>query len=276
LLFLTSTGAGFDHTIEVAHATPVLAAADLGAYGVIGLLVGVVPVALGMLFFPTLRRLGRPGLEFVLALTVGLLVFLLVDTLEEGLEVAATAASSLQASALVWLSALTTCLALLVVGRRSGKPPEGLALATFIALGIGLHNLGEGLAIGASFAAGEAALASFLVVGFTLHNVTEGIGIAAPLAPAPPRLGLMVALVAVAGLPAVAGTWAGGFAYSPHWAAVCFGIGAGAIVQVVFEVAAYLHRMASRAGAPALSATTLAGFAAGLAVMYATALLVSS
>ena len=87
---------------------------------------------------------------------------------------------------------------------------------------------------------------------------------------------MLAGLVALAGLPAVAGTWAGGFAYSPHWAAVCFGIGAGAIVQVVFEVSAYLYRLAGRAGAPALSTTALLGFAAGLAVMYTTALLVST
>ena len=161
----------------------------------------------------------------MLALTVGLLAFLLVDTLEEGLEIAAGAASALQATALVWLGALITFLALMVVGRRGGRAPEGVALATFIALGIGLHNLGEGLAIGASFATGEAALASFLVIGFTLHNLTEGVGIAAPLLEARPRLGVFAALAALAGLPAVAGTWIGAFAFAPHWAALCFGIG---------------------------------------------------
>ena len=157
-------------------------AADPGAVGapisppmaLVGLFVGVVPVALGMLFYPALRGLGRRGLEFVLALTVGLLVFLLIDTLEEGLEIAAEAAAGFHGEPLVWLGALLTLLALLVVGRRGGRRAGGLALAGFIALGIGLHNLGEGLAIGASFAAGEAALASFLVLGFALHNVTEG------------------------------------------------------------------------------------------------------
>ncbi|HET6518865.1 MAG TPA: hypothetical protein VFG47_03485, partial [Geminicoccaceae bacterium] len=173
LVLLTSTGLAFEHTIDVALPTPALSANDLAAYGAVGLFVGVVPVALGLMFFPALRGLGRRGLEFVLALTVGLLVFLLLDTLEEGLELAALAAATFQATALVWLAALLTFLALLAVGRRGGRAPEGVALAAFIALGIGLHNLGEGLAIGASFAAGEAALASFLVVGFTLHNVTE-------------------------------------------------------------------------------------------------------
>jgi zinc transporter, ZIP family len=233
-----------------------------------------VPVALGMLFYPALKGLGRGGLDFVLALTVGLLVFLLVDTLQEGLEIAAGAAAGFHATLLVWLAALLTLLALLVVGRRGGRVPEAGSLAFLIALGIGLHNLGEGLAIGASFAAGEAALASFLVLGFTLHNVTEGVGIAAPLTRAEPRLATFAALAALAGLPAVLGTWGGAFAFSPHWTAVCFGIAAGAILQVVIEVGAYLRRGAEAAGASWLSGPSLLGFASGLAVMYGTAMLV--
>ena len=274
LLFLTSSGISFDHTIDVALPTPALSAADLAAFGLVGLFVGVVPVALGMMFYPALRDLGRRGLEFVLSLTVGLLVFLLIDTLEEGLEIAAEAATGFQATALVWLAALLTLLALLVVGRRGGRAPEAIGLAFLIAFGIGLHNLGEGLAIGASFAAGEAALASFLVLGFTLHNVTEGVGIAAPLTRAQPKLGTFVALTALAGLPAVLGTWGGAFAFSPHWTAICFGIAAGAILQVVIEVGAYLRRAAQTAEGSWLSGASLLGFTTGLAIMYATAMLV--
>ena len=276
LKFITSTGVSFEHTIEVAVPTPALSAGTLMLYGAVGLLVGVVPVALGMMFYPVMRSAGRRTLEFVLAVTIGLLVFLLVDTLQEGLEVATGAASSLQATAVVWLAALVTFVALMVIGRRGGRAPAGVALAFFIALGIGLHNLGEGLVIGASFATGAAALASFLIVGFTLHNVTEGVGIAAPLVQARPPLSVFAGLAALAGLPAVLGTWAGAFAFSPHWAALCFGVGAGAILQVVVEVAAYLQRQASAEGASALSGTTLAGFVAGLVVMYGTAILVAS
>jgi zinc transporter ZupT len=229
-----------------------------------------------MLFYPALRGLGRRGLDFVLALTVGLLVFLLIDTLEEGLEIAAAAAAGFHATVAVWLGALLTLLALFVVGRRGGRAPEAAGLAFLIALGIGLHNLGEGLAIGASFAAGEAALASFLVLGFALHNVTEGVGIAAPLTRAQPRLSTFVGLAALAGLPAVLGTWGGAFAFSPHWTALCFGVAAGAILQVVIEVGAYLRRTAQAAGGSWLSGASLLGFASGLAIMYATALLVQA
>jgi zinc transporter ZupT len=145
-------------------------------------------------------------------------------------------------------------------------------LALFIAIGIGLHNFGEGLAVGSALATGAAALATFLVTGFVIHNVTEGLGIAAPMIGARPRWYVFVGLVAIAGLPAVFGVLLGAQAFSPLWAALCFGIGAGAIAQVVIEVVALISR---RSGSAALlQPASLGGFVAGLAIMYATALLV--
>lgn len=275
IAFITSTGAAFEHSIEVAVPTPRLSFARLLAFALLGIYVGIVPVTLGLLFYPYLRTLGPRGIQFLLALTVGLLAFLLIDTLQEGFELVAGAAGAFQGSALVWLAALLSFLALFAVGRRGGKAPEGLALATYLALGIGLHNLGEGLAIGAAFAIGEAALGSFLVVGFTLHNITEGIGIASPLVKHKPKLLTFLALAALAGLPAVLGTWMGAFAFSPQWAALFLGIGAGAILQVIVEVGAYLARTAQRAEGGWLSTTNFAGFTAGVAVMYLTAFLVN-
>ena len=128
----------------------------------------------------------------------------------------------------------------MALGRRHGRAPEGLALAIFIALGIGLHNFGEGLVVGAAIAAGEAALATFLVVGFTIHNVSEGFGIATPLIGRRPSLAAFAGLAALAGLPAVVGVWLGAQAVSPFWMALCFGIGAGAILQVIIEVTALI------------------------------------
>jgi zinc transporter ZupT len=165
-----------------------------------------------------------------------------------------------------------TTLALLALGRRSGKAPEGLALAGFIALGIGLHNLGEGLAVGAALASGAAALATFLVVGFTIHNVTEGIGIAAPLTEERPSLVRFAGLALLAGGPAIIGTLLGTQAVSPLWIAVCFAVGAGAILQVIIEITALMMRRAS--GSSLLEPSVAGGAVAGLAVMYATALLV--
>lgn len=272
IALLTSTGAIIDHTIEVATATPALSGASLGLLAAVGLLLGAVPVATGLLTWPAMRSLSRPTMNFLLALTVGLLGFLLIDTIGEGLEEAAETIGRLRGTVLFWVTLVVTTLVLLAMGRAKGHAPEGLRLATFIALGIGLHNLGEGLAVGAALATGSAALATFLVIGFTIHNVTEGIGIAVPIADERPKFVQFVGLAALAGLPAVAGTVLGTQAVSPLWIAVCFGVGAGAILQVIIEVGALILR---RSGPGQwLSPPVAAGVSAGLGIMYATALLV--
>lgn len=272
LVMLTGTGATFEHTIEVAVPTPTPDAALLRTYVLVGLFVGVVPIALGMLFFPALRAAGPATTVFVLALTLGLLAFLLVDTLSEALESAAKAAGPLAIPELVWLVALATCGGLFAAGRRKGGGLDPMALAGAIALGIGLHNLGEGLAIGSAFASGSAALGSFLVIGFTLHNVTEGVGIIAPLTASRPRLPALAGLAALAGLPAVAGLWAGAFAFAPHWGALALAVGAGAILQVIVEVGLLIRRRLAESSVRPIAA--LAGGAAGVALMYLTALIV--
>lgn len=270
---LSKTGAAFEKEIEVAVATPRPDLNQLVPQALLGAFVGIVPVVVGLLFYPALRGMGRQGLDFVLALTVGLLVFLFIDTLHEAFEIAGKAAAVFQGQAMVVLGAAAAFLVLFAVGRRHGIP-SGLALATYMALGIGLHNLGEGLAIGAAFAAGAAGLGTFLVLGFTLHNVTEGIGIAAPLVEARPPLSKFVGLALLAGAPAIIGIWLGSMSYAPHWSALALATGAGAILQVVVEVGAYLMRKASRSGANRLTPSTIAGLVVGVGVMYATAMLV--
>jgi zinc transporter, ZIP family len=272
IALLTATGAAIDHTIEVATATPGLSGASLGLLAAVGLLLGAVPVATGLLAWPAMRTLSRPTMNFLLALTVGLLAFLLIDTIGEGLEAAAETIGRLRGTVLFWVMLAVTTLVLLAMGRAKGAAPEGLRLATFIALGIGLHNLGEGLAVGAALATGSAALATFLVIGFTIHNVTEGIGIAVPIADERPKLMQFAGLAALAGFPAIVGTVLGTQAISPLWIAVCFGVGAGAILQVIIEVGALILR---RSGPGQwLSPPIAGGVSAGLGIMYATALLV--
>lgn len=270
---VTKTGTTFTRDIDVAVATPQAHAGQLGPQALLGLFVGIVPVAIGMLFYPAMRGLGREGLNFALALTIGLLVFLVADTLKEAMELGAEAAPSLQGIVMVTIVAALAFLLLFVVGRRHGTP-TGLALASYIALGIGLHNLGEGLAIGAAFAAGVAGLGAFLVLGFTLHNVTEGIGIVAPLTDSRPPLTTFAGLALLAGAPAILGIWLGSLSYAPHWSALALAVGAGAILQVIVEVGAYLMRNAAKHGANWLSPSTLGGIVVGIGVMYATAMLV--
>lgn len=273
LVFLTGTGLAFEHTIDFATSTSALVTTLPGQLILVGILLGIIPVALGLLTYPALRNFGQQGMQFILALTVGLLVYLLIDTLTEGLELSAQSLDRLRGGTIVWVAAGFTTLALLAIGRRHGKAPEGIALATFIALGIGLHNFGEGLVVGAALATGASALATFLVVGFVVHNITEGVGIAAPLATVkrPPMLAFL-GLAALAGLPAILGIFVGTSAISPYWTAVAFGIGAGAILQVIIEVSAMTIRRTGMTGlfAPA----SAGGIMTGLAIMYATALLV--
>jgi zinc transporter, ZIP family len=270
---VTSTGTTFSHDIPVAVATPDAGARQLVSQALLGAFVGILPVAIGLMLFPLLRGVGTAGMRFLLALTVGLLAFLFVDSFEEALELAGRAAPLYQGVTLVVLTAVAAFVLLLAVSHRS-ENRSGEALAWSIALGIGLHNLGEGLAIGGSFAAGAAGLGTFLVLGFTLHNITEGIGIAAPLLREKPRFALFVGLALLAGGPAIIGMWLGSMAIAPQWLAITLAIGAGAIAQVIVELIGYLYRTSRGDRAPLLGGSVLSGVMLGFAVMFTTAMLV--
>lgn len=279
---LTSTGVTFDHEIAVAVETPRPGPRFFVAFTLIGIYVGVIPVAIGLLWFPMVARLGRTGLDFVLAVTIGLLLFLLADAGHEGLEAAAVVPASYQGVALFVFGGLGAFLALETLGgwlrarkervRDAGRG-TGWVLALLVATGIGLHNFGEGLAIGAAFALGEAALGTLLIIGFTLHNTTEGLAIVAPLANERVRAVDLIRLGLIGGVPTIAGAWLGGFVYSPFWSVLFLAIGAGAIVQVVVQIS---RQMAGDQPLARYFATTpvLGGLFAGFAVMYFTGLMV--
>ncbi|MAU00612.1 MAG: ZIP family metal transporter [Anaerolineaceae bacterium] len=274
IVLVTATGVTFEAEVDVAVQSPETSAATFIAYGLLGIYVGVIPVALGMLWYPFLRRIDRKWVNAFLALTIGLLVFLFVDTVLEALEIAAEMPGVFQGVPVVVFGTLLALGVLLAVSRRQGGGSP-LAIATFIALGIGLHNLGEGLAIGAAFATGAAALGSFLVVGFTLHNITEGIGIAAPLTRTErPPMRTFILLALLAGAPAMLGTWIGGFAFNPFLATLFLSLGAGAILQVIWEVGKLLINDAQERNETAVSWLNFAGLMAGILVMYLTAFLV--
>lgn len=270
---VTNTGMTFSHEIEVAVPTPTRDSMDILSQILLGAFVGILPVALGLMFYPALRGVGRSGMNFLLALTVGLLAFLFVDAVGEAFELAAEAAAIFQGQVMVVLAAAAAFLLLMAISRRQGTP-TGLSLATFIALGIGLHNFGEGLAIGAAFAAGAAGLGTFLVLGFTLHNITEGIGIAAPILKERPPLWTFGGLTLLAGGPAIIGLWVGSLAYAPQWSALALAIGAGAILQVIVEVGAYLMRSDGQGSRSLVQPSTMAGLIAGVGIMFVTAMLV--
>ena len=269
---VTSTGLTFDHVVDVATLTPQPDARYLGSFALLGIYVGVIPVFLGLLWLPFIRSIARGWVDFFMALTVGLLIFLGVDALIESLETATRVASAFQGTALVLIGLLATPLAIHSIAQLRGRARAAspLAVAALIVLAIGLHNLGEGLAIGAAYAGGAIALGTTLVVGFLIHNTTEGLGIVAPLAEEKPRMRQLVALGAVAGVPTVLGAWIGGFTYSPLWTTLFLAVGAGAVAQVVVLLVPRLLR--ERRLAP-LAAS---GLVAGLLVMYATGLLVAA
>jgi len=280
---LTSTGTAFEHEIAVAVETPSPSPRTLAIFTLIGLYVGVIPVAIGLLWYPLLTKLSRGAMDFLLALTVGLLVFLLVDGGHDGIEAAGALPESFQGAVLFVLSAagaylvLETTSAWLKARRRSSAAAGGTAwvLALMIAVGIGLHNFGEGLAISSAFALGEAALGTLLIIGFTLHNTTEGLAIISPLARESRRvpIGDLVKLGLIGGVPTIAGAWVGGFVYSPVWSVLFLAIGVGAIAQVVVQI---VRQMAG--GQPAAQQLSrgpvLAGLVAGFAVMYLTGMMV--
>jgi zinc transporter, ZIP family len=272
---VTSLGATIDAVIPAAVVSPKPSLDLFTRFGLVGLYVGIVPIALGMLWYPFMRRMSKRGMNFILSLTIGLLIFLALGTWLDANEFAADLPVFWQGVPLViFVAAATLGVLLAVTMRRKGSVDTPLGISYRIALGIGLHNLGEGLAIGAAFVTGQAALGTALVLGFTLHNITEGVGIAAPILRKNPGLKHFVLLGILAGAPAIAGTWIGSYAFDPVMAVVFLAIGLGAILQVVWEVGKLVTRDSAALGESPMSWSNLGGLVAGVAIMYLTAFLV--
>ncbi len=274
---VTSSGAVIEHEIDAAVMTPRAGPRWFGLMVLLGTYVGILPVLLGMLLLPVLRRAGGNVVRVLLAVTVGLLAFLAVDGAAEGVELAAGSGGPFGGATLVVLGAALAFLLLsgldrwLRTRRRAARGrSSGLRLAATIAIGIGLHNLGEGLAIGSAYAVGELALGAALVVGFALHNTTEGIAVVAPLTGDRPGLLHLLGLGLVAGAPAILGAVLGAAVNNAELSAFLLGIGVGAIVQVIVQI---LPAVRERTGA-ALDPLAVAGVAVGLLVMFGTGLLV--
>jgi zinc transporter ZupT len=272
----SSTGIETVDEIPAAVETPSASLKGFLGYGIVGFLVGVLPIALGLLWLPSLRRADPRWLTAFMALTAGLLTFLGVEALAEAFQLQAGLPGPLGGAGLVLLGVATSFLTMTFLAHRTSSRKgtlTGVALASLVAIGIGLHNLGEGLAIGTSFAFGELTLGTFLIVGFMIHNITEGLGIAAPVADereaAAPSVLRLAALAIVAGAPAILGAWLGGYASNDVLAVVFFGAAAGAALEVVVEVGRFVAR---RAGGLS-SGYAVGGFLAGIAVMYVTGLL---
>ncbi|MEE9186722.1 MAG: ZIP family metal transporter [Bacteroidota bacterium] len=275
---ITSNGFVFTREVEIATMTPTPTVFYLTQFGLLGLYVGVIPVVLGLLWFPVLHHMNDRWLMFFLSFTAGLLIFLGVDAIDEAFDVAERVPDVFKSTALIVMGIGGSFFALVALRNRTKRGADTdsfsvrLTLSYFIAIGIGLHNLGEGLAIGAAYVLGEVALGAFLVVGFALHNVTEGLAIVTPVARAKPSFVHFALFALVAGVPTIFGTWIGGFTYSDLLAMIFLSIGAGAIFQVVYEIVKLIS-MESREGIGQLG--NFIGVLVGLVVMYVTGLLVA-
>jgi ZIP family zinc transporter len=307
----TSDGTRFSRGVEAAALAPTPNVEQASYFAVIGTYVGVIPVLIGLLWFPFIKKLSTNKYNFFLSLTAGLLVFLGIDALAESNEIIAESiAGTFNGQVLIAMVTIVSFLALLYVSEKliqratmkfAANPKSSLlvasssssasttqqqmvkpvAIALMISIGIGLHNLGEGLAIGAAVVLGEVALSTFLIVGFTLHNTTEGLAIVAPMAKSGKvMIRKLVAMGLIAGAPAIIGSWIGGFLYSPIAAIIFLSIGAGAIFQVVYSIASWMVNSKTAAvdggRKTLLSTSMIAGLIVGMAIMYATSLLVSS
>jgi len=383
----TSDGTRFSKVIDAAAPAPVPNINQFSVFAMLGVFVGVIPVLIGLAWYPFMRKITRNQYNFFLSLTAGLLVFLGIDAFLESNEIAANnLAATFNGQLLIPVIIIATFLGLFYLSEYFGKRAESklsfeyekdekeqndtrrlnaqnnfqessvnplsktrvssssltnplsndmiglaqkeeeknrvekkeeeeekltrlidkrelikpLTLSLMVAIGIGLHNFGEGLAIGAAVLLGEIALSTFLIIGFTIHNTTEGLAIVAPLAKTGKlMIRRLVAMGLIAGIPTILGTWIGGFVYSPLASIIFLSIGAGAIFQVVYALAVWmskslressktnkaesvdLREITGRSGTRLLgsqgkspTAAIIAGFIAGLLIMYITGLLV--
>ena len=271
-------GTRFEKEIEAA-APALELSLDLAIFfAIIGTYVGIIPVMIGLLWLPFIKRISKQKYHFFLALTVGLLLFLAIDSIEEAIEISnENLADSFNGTLLITTVTVLSFLGLYYSGNKliekagSSKFTKPVAIALMISIGIGLHNFGEGLAIGAALGMGSIAFSTFLIIGFALHNTTEGIAIAAPMSRGKLMIGKLAAMGIIAGSPAIFGAWIGGFVYSPFTSVIFLAIGAGAIFQVIVVIMKWIQEENDK---NLSTIAVVSGIAVGMLVMYLTSILV--
>jgi len=274
----TDDGTRFERQIDAAFPALQPNLEFAGFFAIIGTYVGIIPVMIGLLWLPFIKKISKSKYHFFLALTAGLLLFLGIDSIEEAFDVSfKNLSGSFNGFLLIATTVVLSFLGLYYTSEKltgkadSLKISKPVAIGLMIAIGIGLHNFGEGLAIGASVGLGSVAFSTFLIVGFALHNTTEGLAIAAPLSRGKLMIRKLFILGIIAGSPAIFGAWVGGFVYSPFSSVVFLSIGAGAIFQVIVIVLKWIRDEGDR---NLSSASVVSGFAIGMLIMYLTSILI--
>jgi zinc transporter ZupT len=299
----TSDGVRFSKNVEAAAQVLTPNVEQVLLFAIIGVFVGIIPIMIGLLWYPFIRRLNTNKYNFFLSLTAGLLVFLGIDAVLESNEIISeNVAAIFNGQVLIVMVVIVSFLVLLYASetltQRAAKKSmsanystslsssasttsqqqeliKPLAISLMIAIGIGLHNFGEGLAISAAVLLGKAALGTFLIVGFTLHNTTEGLAIVAPIAKSGQvMIRKLIVMGFIAGAPTIAGAWIGGFLYSPLAAVIFLSVGAGAIFQVVYSITSWISHTSSHNRKTLINTSTIAGFTIGMLIMYTTGLLI--
>ena len=282
ITLISRNGVTFEKEIEVATLTPTFNFFYFKTFILLGIYVGVIPVLIGLLWFPFLKMLRLRWYSFLLSLTIGLLVFLGFDALAESFELIGSLPQAFNGIGILVIGFLLAVLTLSAVSyktqhhaKEKGENYQALMWGYLIALGIGLHNLGEGLAIGSAYAVGEIALGSLLVIGFMVHNVTEGVAIVVPLTKTLKRINNfllhLVIMGVLAGAPTIIGALIGGFSYSVALGVFFLAIGAGAIFDVAFDI---IEQMAKGNWLSIFTVTNVIGFLTGLLIIYLTGFLV--
>ena len=238
----------------------------------LGGIAGVIPIYVGIAAaLLALKVSSRSWESFLTGISTGILVYLFFDLMHEAVE--QTAAQD-PLSWLVFLGSLLIGFVGLVAfeqqqqGRNRSSDPSPLFLPYMISLGLGLHNLGEGLAIGASYAQGALTLSGLLVGGFALHNGTEGFSIIASAGKRKLLLKEVVLMGLVAGGPTCLGTVISGLVVSPYFSIIFYALAAGSLLYVIFSLITIFYTATRRM-------QTATGVFAGLSLMYVTAMLLT-
>jgi ZIP family zinc transporter len=237
----------------------------------LGAVAGVIPVYLGigaaLLLGKVLPRSWEGGL---IGVATGVLVYLFFDLMHEAVELSGARDVLSWAVFLGSLGASLVGLVALESSQIFGGRPAGrlLSLPFMIAIGMGFHNLGEGLAIGASYANGEWGLSMLLVTGFALHNGTEGFGIVGAAGKTPVQWTDVFLLGLIAGGPTCIGTLLSGQGLSPYLSISFYTLAAGSLLYVILSLTAISYTASRRV-------QVASGIFVGIALMYVTAMLLA-